>query len=865
MLFAVAATAFVSCSKDDTTDAALTEYTGKTKTITISSAIANTRTMLTEDHKIKWEAGDQYRIVFADANYNILSNTLSPKYDPETTEYELEVPEDTKYLCCCYPDLWPSAWYMPKDLSNVVIDLYRENEFKDANVMLSKAELSENNTATVLFKPVVTILEINVYDTSGKSADDYYYSVEAFASEPFAAEASYDFTSDSAELTDFAEYSYKALSFATSDDNKIADSKETGKKFYIAVGKGVYSKLEFEITTNLKGDWDFQTFNYIYKDADISQYSGYTVNIDLAKESDQPEIPTEPLVTDLEVKVFGPWMLSATFNVSSECAKYVIGGMPTEELNLGDGLFSNDGYDEETFIEDAKDALAAGDGYSKWLAFDVTDSSQPQTVTELYMRGGTKDEPNGLRLNDSRGEYMIAVYAVNDFGVGEIYTTTITAPAFSMGNGSVTPTVEATKNQKDSATATISADGAEYIFYGYSNTLTAVPTAAQIKAMFANNEMDTFFEKYESPVTLDFDKYGKNSYLVWAVAIDDKGAISAVASQKFEYKEDVIDFSGSAAVVEIVDQHLWQIGEDSNPFYELETKLTLSDNAAKVAIFYLPRSVTNNADTKIETPITITVDMIKSSLISEMTSPNGTSYTKAQAEKGIRLPLTTYYENAQAQTGLKLDTDYYMYAVAIDEDGVYGKIENLAWIGQFTIDQPAFLQVFKTIELSAEKEEQGGGDNPDLWTGYNVPFFNYDKYNSTIIAYDNGNSAKKMWLIELAQNIPVEDHTYPFPAEAKTKYRTMLGKLFENYATTKEPSADAKILVSFSGNVPHNATTGSFPIADTPWAQDWATDSVYALVAEFEENVLGAVMYSFDDYGDWESMGSVNANNKPQL
>lgn len=838
MLFAVAAMAFTSCTKDGAIDSP--EYSGKTKTITVKSTITDTRTLLTEDHKIKWEKGDKYRIIFADENYNILGNTLSPAYDPDETQYTLEVPENTKYFCCCYPDLYPIAYYMPKDLSNATVDLWRNSEFKDVNVMLCKAEISDENTVYVKFKPVVTILEVNVYDTSGKSTDDYNYSVTVSASEPFAEEAYYDFTSDSATLTDFAADNF--VIHNTTD--KVADSKETGTKFYFAVGKGVYSKLEFEVKTNVKGEFeDYNTFNYIYKDIDISQYSGYTVNIDLAKESDQPEFPTEPLVTDLKVETLGPWLVSAKFNVSSDCVKYVIGGMPTEERDMGDDLFSNDGYDEEKFIEDAKDALSAGDNYSKWLAFNVADSSQEQTVTELYMRGGTQDEPNGLRLNSTRGEYTIAVYAVDGSGNGQVYTTTFTAPAFSMGNGLVTPSVASTKNQKDSATATISADGAEYIFYGYSNTLSAAPTEAQINAMYTSSEMDTYFVKYESPVTLDFQKWGTSNYIVWAVAVDAAGAISSVASQTFEYQEDVVDTDGSATIDSFEALHLWQVNDDDDsPIYELEAKFSLSDDAAKVAIFYLAESATNNSDN----PIKLTADMVKNSLISEMNSKNGLAYTKAEAEKGIRLPISTTYADSENKTGAKPETSYYMFAVATDANGAYGNFENLAWVGGYTIDQPTFLLVPYTIELKVEKEEKGGGD---------VETTNYWKQNLTGKYTD--------WL-KFANYTPWfgswdVDVTWETNANG---YENVKG-VYITYFTLSEFSTDAviaKVKANFAGYNPadpHKSVTGQYlnqsygavkQLAPNP-PQLWEGESCYVFPGTTMEGmVYVSVLVDNDGY-----------------
>lgn len=721
MLFAASAAAFVSCSKDEITDEKPgSELSGKMKTITVNSAIL-TRTEL-DGHDLKWSEGDTYSIFFGTADGEFLEYAVSPEYVEGLDSYELSVPEEAQYLCCVYPATGSHA--SEKNLTAVKahipdFDNYGEQyEFDGTqHLMAAKAEIGEDNTVTVIFSPLVSILEFNIYDTKGVGSGYYFTQLRIDTDTNCSGDCTIDFTADTPTLNTSDGSAYVCAGYQAFVDElaSIPDSKENGLKVYALIAQGEYGKFDVKIdlTEDESGAPD-KSFMFEFGNVAFSKF-GHTINIDLAKDPSLTESPTESLVTDLEVETLGPWLVSAKFNVSSDCVKYVVGGMPTQERDMGDGLFSNDGYDEEKFIEEAKDALTAGGDYSKWLAFDVADSSQEQTVTELYMRGGTYSEPNGLRLNNSRGEYTIAIYAVDDSGKGEVYTTTFTAPAFSMGSGSVTPSVASTKNQKNSAAATISADGAEYIFYGYSNTLSDTPTESQINAMYTSNEMDTFFVKYESPVTLEFQKWGTSKYIVWAVAVDAAGAVSSVASQTFEYQDDVVDTDGSATINSFEALHLWQVNDDDDsPIYELEAKFSLSDDAEKVAVFYLAESATKNADN----PIKLTVDMVKNMLISEMGSANGLAYTKANAEKGIRLPIATIFEDAENKTGAKPETSYYMFAVATDANGAYGNFENLAWVGGFTIDQPGFLQTPYTIEKSVEKEEKGGGDveKTNYWT-----------------------------------------------------------------------------------------------------------------------------------------------------
>ena len=285
MFFAAVAMTFSSCDKNvETTDPIEQEPAVATKTLIVKSAIAETRTSLGEDHQIQWEKGDQYRIIFADESFNILGNTLSPEYDPEVTEFELsDVPENTKYLCCSYPDLYPFPHQMPSDLTNATIDMYRGGSeaygFSSSNIMLSTAEVADDNSVTVMFTPVVTILEINLYDTEGRGY--YAQNVTISSSDGYlAGEPTYDFTSNNLTLTDYSDTQ------SVGGYQLLENSKDNCFTLYTPIAKKSYTDLKFDVTV-LDSDWDDHYFSFTFNSVDMSDMKGCTVNLDLGKFKDE--------------------------------------------------------------------------------------------------------------------------------------------------------------------------------------------------------------------------------------------------------------------------------------------------------------------------------------------------------------------------------------------------------------------------------------------------------------------------------------------------------------------------------------------------------------------------------------------------
>lgn len=880
MLFAAAATAFVSCSKDDTTDLLPgIELSGRTKSVTISSSINSTRTEL-DGHNLKWVEGDTYGIFYiGEDGSSILGYIQSPKYEEGTESYTINnVPEETAYFYCIYPYVdYKKSSIEPTTLDIKAIEVHIPSydnmsayEFNSAqHLMAAKTEITDD-TVTVKFSPLVSIVEFNIYDTKGVAAGYYFNNVRIDTDVPCSDDCTIDFTAETPtlDMNEGRTYTYAGCG-GYSAQISFPSSKEDGFKAYTMIAPGKYGK--FDVTVNAVADMylnDTANYTYEFGDVEFSAF-GHTINIDLSNQPLQ-------LIDYAKLTQRGPWTVFLDVTPTSDCEKYVVAAFPTTSSTTSEGDQMNDGWDvnEANFAEIAEGCFETYNskfGLLQYMVYTGTQKIyQDYFVYDGYSNNDEWNEPKGLRINDEVEEYTVAIYAVNADGESQIVTCTFKPNACTQSSDAG-PKIESISNTFNGGSATITANAAmaTYLFYGTSTT--GVPTFDEIKTLFKDGE-GTFVANPKSAITVDFERYNGETVYVWALETAYLGGISKISSMEFAPEEmsydgsaKVLTFDGTAFTKGMEDQENGDGGSVPCLWGYMDATITLSSDVAKFAIFDLDDATWNldSGNGRDTYGSSFTIASIKEELAGRILAGKGEGDNVFTAT-GTEMTIKMFYNNYLVK--------HHMYALAYGTDGKFGSLINLSApeMSESAGDE-AFLSSDSAYEFKGTVNDYGKGggseepgDDTDLWTSWVVPFFNYSKFDSSIIAYDD-NGATNMWIIELAQNIPAEDHTYPFPADAKEKYRTKLGQLFKDYATTKQLSSDAKILASFQGNVPKNATTGEFVIADTPWAQNWSTDSVYALVAEYEDNVLGAVMYAFDDYGDWESMGSVNANNKPKL
>ena len=293
MLFAVAATAFVACSKEEVVDTpSAPVLSGDTKTITVTSAV--TRTTI-EDKKLHWAEGDTYGILFADADGKIIGSTKSPEYSAEAESYTLEVPAETAALYCYYPyeavseseaESAVSAGATSVKYGIVDLNIYDgEQEGGQYTYMAANAEVSEENTVNVKFELLAAILELNIYDSSEETPDhSALYNVAIYADKS-AGWATLSFadgvklhTEESNELSTFIRANFNSI-----DGVEVnVGTKEEPVKVYVPVLKGSYENFDIVVTTEDHSVGTNDNRLVISKGEKTIDMDYYTVKVDLA-------------------------------------------------------------------------------------------------------------------------------------------------------------------------------------------------------------------------------------------------------------------------------------------------------------------------------------------------------------------------------------------------------------------------------------------------------------------------------------------------------------------------------------------------------------------------------------------------------
>ena len=807
-------------------------------------------------------------------------------------EYTYASDDDKSSISGAYPMIAPKV-SIPED--------YKEND--------------EVKTFDMTFESMnATLVIVNIYGATEEENIDNFW----FITDEGHGTAKIDLTGDEPAYTagfgsgeTFGKYTATA---------PINGDEANGVKAYFIVAKGTYAQNNDEnypapsIEINTKNG---SKYTYLFDGEDLvldKDFQEFSINIaDLEEEKEPDALLAFEAFDGAEQFVQAPNTFSATIklNIPNPIAIewMAVAALPTGSESADASFMTPETVDgvekveHGYFINQAKRSYDAYDNelimpYVVFTGMNLYDSPYFDNDTNtlvldesLLLFGGefdgSYDQSKGV-LFEPGEKYTIAVY-IQPSAYANGYTEPIIVsvpyePAEVEYSDTTSGKVELTEPviSGTNVTATASGTGIEKIAaFGVladSDTSDDYWTKPENLAGLLKDN-DARFEPYEDDIELSGTLFAGYKYVFIAVGMDANGELTQAVAKIAEPKG--VQYTSNSEITKITPTQ-----QTSTQYISVTVEAT---KAEKIRVLQLSKSQVDDSSSSDDTQSKVTYDNL-----AELFKVKSGIYETAEVKDGkavftdIYIPSSTrpasdgssnqYWDTSKSPFEYLGGEEFVLVFCPVTEgsDGDdLGHIQQLT--GNFAAqtlydvtENEGYSSTYyigaTTSELAEDGPGQGGsGETVDLWTSYVVPFFNYDKYGSSIFAYDD-NGATKLWLIELAQNIPEEDHTYPFPADAKMKYRNMLAQLFKNYATEKKPSADANILVSFEGSsVPKNSTTGEFPWSDYTWAQDWKTDSVYALVAEYEENVFGAAVYTFDNYGDWESMGSVNANNKPSI
>ena len=295
MMFAVAAGAFVSCTKDiepEVTTPSL-ELSGRTKTITVNAVVAETRTEL-NDHKLQWADGDKFGVFcVADGGETILGYLKAGAKDTK-----LEMPAETKYLYCIYPyneayeGEYPVTKPEPEEegdstpvtsLDKIAVSLPNTAlaAFDGKLPMAAKCEAPETDgEVDVVFSPLASIVELNVYaDGVAVNGNLGQIVVSTGETKSSGTTAYVDFTTDGdVTLNGLTTSSY----VVAATHEAVPAAQASGAKSYIYLAKGKYTPTITVLTEQEDANATEYTFKY-EKEIDLEQYLGQTLHLNLAK------------------------------------------------------------------------------------------------------------------------------------------------------------------------------------------------------------------------------------------------------------------------------------------------------------------------------------------------------------------------------------------------------------------------------------------------------------------------------------------------------------------------------------------------------------------------------------------------------
>ena len=634
MFIAAAALAFASCSKDATTDLTPSrELSGLKKTISLNAGFAGeTRTELSADHKLTWTEKDVFGILAADAQ-GVLENVAvaiaeGTKADEGGYYFEsIEVPEETTTLYCYYP--YSESYDELTDINEFTVCIpnfygndaefssygYYDEEYAgdflpQFHYMAATAEVTGED-ATVTFKPLVSIVEFNLYDStkSGEKFNNFYFAIDKA---DIAGTFSVDFSDNSLKATE----GESALTWIFTAETALSlkDNKADGTKLYAIVPKGEYDNATLTLGST---DHAFQGgyFNDLEWENGTSFIAdGHTVNIDLKHAMPAPL--AQPLTF---TQVDGnPFFATVPVIVQEACDFFAIRVYDTSAYNNQKNNRNEDGKNQyDQMIEQLYDAyvteyIGNGNkskisnyqysisdfypflGYNDESITDLTPGPRTLMITEDWQllydgRWNTQTEkwdlPGHRSILRPKTNYTFVAYAkarpsaASKYGSDfVVYETEFTTPDLQF-NGIGKIEIDYTQ-AGSTATAQIKGTNIKKIItwvVGPKENTPKTPLTGNDVIDAFNNRSDVYFKDFEGDLTIT--QTGMNPgdiYYICAAGVDEDGKL--VAADPVPAQAADIEFNG----YEISDVEL---ASQPTKLGEVELTFTVKDSPKYLRIY----------------------------------------------------------------------------------------------------------------------------------------------------------------------------------------------------------------------------------------------------------------------------------------
>lgn len=412
-----------------------------------------------------------------------------------------------------------------------------------------------------------------------------------------------------------------------------------------------------------------------------------------------------PLVS-IAIENLTAYTVDAVVTKSSGCARYAVGAVLSSA------------FDATTFIEQAKSSLDPSPSYP-FMVFDTATESRTFTEQDLVRnsRADSKEYAGIVLLQETA--YTIAAYAEDSQGNGNIYTSEIVIPKATI-NGNTYVSIAMGDITETSASMTVTSERDAKIIMGYMDMVSTDPDYPFSFAGKSDAEIKEYIIAmakavptiYSSPITrrLSNTLAIDTEYMAYAIAIKD-GKVGNVAYEKFSTKAP--SHTGTAAITAAT------IAEQTS-HSSLTVTLTADNTTKKVRLYAAPE--TDHAE-------------YKDNMEYVMSAEGHQNYREEYVYNGTPLDITVDIYHP--------DTNYYLYAVAVDAEGRVGDVVNVARLAGLSTDY------YKTIK-EVEKHDIVGTACPG---GFDmvVETISEDSENIsvTIMLTNQTDNIERVWLCRL--------------------------------------------------------------------------------------------------------------------
>lgn len=914
VFIAAAALAFASCSKDATTDLGPShELSGLTKTITVTTAFeSETRTAL-NDHELTWVEGDTFGIITAAADGTILENIESPKYEKGAAEYTLEVAAETETLYCYYP--YSASYDSLQDIADFSINIpnfysndstyssfghydeaYAGEFLPQYHYMAAKAELSGNEKVAIIFTPLVSILEFNLYDTtqSGEKFTTFYFTGGGIS------KTAGEFTVNFDEKTLAASSAEDGLGIAFTNDKALSlpGTKENGTKLYFIIPKGEYSAAAFQVGSV---DHVFSPSNGYFNALEWQNGTsftsdGYTINIDLkhampaplaqplsfTQVEGNPFFATVPVVVQeacnfLAIRVYDTSAYNNQKNQRNEAGKNQFDEMVeqlydayiTEFIGNGNSSkISTYGYVPSSFYP--------LEGYYDESITDPTSGPRTLMITEDwqllydgYWNSETEkwDRPGHRNVLQPNNSYTFVAYAkaspayASKYGTDfVVYETEFTTPALEF-NGTGTLETEYTQ-AGGTATVKVTGTGIDKLVYWIvkpAENKPKDPLTGNDLIDALKNRSGVYFRDFDGEYTFtQEDMNPGEEYIICVVGVDGDGKLVAAEQVKAAATDIALD---GYAISDV------KLASQPTKLGEVELTLTVEDSPKYLRIYTgVPRQIDGAAktDTSDEVPAQ-TWTQIQSYFKNNSYSAN---YAEVEVTGRTVTTKISFAENAQILPEGKYDYEdnpghnpIYILIVGADAKGkAITKLGNIYQItGEYdapkvekcaedihrgvkvgdkshTVTDPTAYFYSCPVEDFGEEEknpEQGG----DYWdkANTNINLFLTGGTRNLLVYKNSGATVKEAWVFRLATGVADDAFSYANLAASRLIYTPMIQAAFSDYSDENlNPNSSVQVLKHYA----EKDIPASYTLATPYVPDDIAVGDIYVVVGRDENNKL---------------------------